>query len=228
MDAKFFDSLYEGDSLNGIKLAMGLTGGDFWPRVAGCSMLYRGSDMDLIDFSKILVVSDAEASEISPPTYVSPDSGSVYFYVIRRANNCGREEHTLSAAVKVSIDSNGELAKLLPNNVFDTRIEQVYGNKIWLVWYYCPIEQQSPPVCFKVYYDAGTGQIDYESPITTISYIGRRFYTYLSDVLDEGKYLFGIRVEDVAGMENASLSPIEVHLDSTNPNSINILSAKAV
>jgi len=228
MDAKFFDSLYEGGSPKGVKLRMGLTGGDFWPRVAGCSMLYRGSDMNLIDFSNILVVSDAEASEISPPTYVSHDSGSVYFYVIRRANNCGREEHTLSAAVKVSIDSNGELAKPLPNNVFGTRVEQVDSNKIWLVWYYCPIEQQSPPKCFKVYYDAGTGQIDYESPIATISYLGRRFYTYLSDVLEGGKYFFAIRVEGAAGMENNSLYSIEVHLGTTSPSGINILSAKVV
>lgn len=228
MDAKFFDSLYEGGSPKGVKLGMGLTGGDFWSRVAGCSMLYRGSGMDLIDFSNILAVSDAEASEISPPTYVSHESGSIYFYVIRRANNYGREEHTLSAAVKVSMDSNGELAEPLPNNVFETRAEQVDGNKIWLVWYYCPIEQQSPPVCFKVYYDAGTGQIDYESPIAAISYYGRRFYNYLSDVLDGGKYLFAIRAEGAAGTENNSLYSIEVHFGTTSPSGINILNAKTV
>jgi len=228
MDVKFFDSLYEGGSPNGVKLGMGLTGGDFWPRVAGCSMLYRGSGMDLIDFSNILAVSEEEASEISPPTYVTHDNCSVYFYVIRRANNCGREENTLSVAAKVSIDSNGELADPLPNKIFETRVEQVDGNKIYLVWYYCPIEQQSQPVYFKVYYDAGTGQIDYENPIATISYVGRRFYTYLSDVLEGGKYLFSIRAEDAAGTENFSLSPIEVHLATTSPGAINILSTKAV
>jgi hypothetical protein len=228
MDAKFFDSLYEGDSPNGVKLGMGLTGGDFWPRVAGCSLLYRGSGMDLIDFLNILTVSESEASEISPPTYVSHDNGSIYFYVIRRANNCGREERTLSAAVKVSIDSNGEMAEPLPNNVFETISEQVDGNKIRLVWYYCPIEQQSPPACFRVYYDAGAGQIDYGNPIATISYAGRRFYTYLSDVLDGGRYLFAIRAEDAAGTENNSLSPIEVRLNTTSPGAINILNAKAV
>jgi hypothetical protein len=228
MDAKFFDSLYEGGSPNGVKLGMGLTGGDFWPRVAGCSMLYRGSDMDLIDFSNILAVSEAEASEISPPTYVSHDNDSIYFYVIRQANNCGHEEHTLTAAVKFSIDSNGELAEPLPNSVFETRAGQVNGNKIWLVWYYCPIEQQSPPLCFKVYYDAGTGQIDYENPLATISYSGRQFYTYLSDVLDGGKYLFAIRAEDSGGTENDSLSPIKVHLETTSPGAINILNAKVV
>ena len=228
MDAKFFDSLYEGGSPNGVKLGMGLTGGDFWPRVAGCSMLYRGSGMDLIDFTNILAVSEVEASEISPPIYVSHDNGSICFYVVRRANNCGREESTLAAAVKISIDVSGELAQPQPNNVFEIRVEQVGGNKIWLVWYYCPIEQQSPPVCFKVYYDVGTGQIDYENPIATSSYAGRRFYSYRSDVLGGDKYLFAIRAEDAAGTENISLSQIEVHLDTANPGAINILSAKVV
>ncbi len=228
MDAKFFDSLYEGDSQNGVKLGMGLTGGDFWPRVAGCSMLYRGFGMDLIDFSNILAVCVAEASEISPPTYVSHDNGSIYFYVIRRANNCGSEEHTLAAAVKVSIDVNGELVEPQPNNVFETRAEQVDGDKVLLVWYYCPIEQRSQPVCFRVYYDAGTGQIRFENPIATISYAGRRFYAYQSDVLDGSKYLFAIRAEDAAGTENTSLFPIGVHLDTASPEAISILNAKAV
>ncbi|MBW8038508.1 MAG: hypothetical protein FVQ85_00750 [Planctomycetes bacterium] len=228
MDAKFFDSLYEGDSPNGVRLGMGLTGGDFWPRIAGCQMLYRGPSMDLIDFANILAVAEVDASGISSPSYVPHNSGSIYFYVIRRANYCGCEEHTLAAAVKVSIDSSGELAEPQPNDIFETRAEQVDGNKIWLVWYYCPIEQQSQPVCFNVYYDAGTGQIDYENPITTISYAGRRFYSYLSNVLVAEKYLFAIRVEDAAETENASLARIEVHLDTTSPGAINILSAKAV
>jgi hypothetical protein len=228
MDAKFFDSLYEGDSPNGAKLGMGLTGGDFWPRIAGCSLLYRGTAMSLIDFTNILAVSEAEASEISPSSYVPHNNGSIYFYVLRRANNCGYEEHTLAAAVKVSIDDSGELAEPQPNSVFETGAEQVDGSKIQLVWYYCPIEQQSPPACFNVYYDSGTGQIDYENPIATISYVGRMFYIYKSDPLDTGKYLFAIRVEDSAGMEKASLARIKVELNTASPSAINILSVKAV
>ena len=227
MDAKFFDSLYEGDSPNGVKLGMGLTDGDFWPRVAGCSVLYRGPGMEQIDFANLLVVAEAGASEISPPGYVTHNSGTIYFYVIRRANNCGCEEQTLAAAVKISIDAGGELAEPQPNNIFEARAEQVEGNKIQLVWYYCPIEQQSSPVCFNLYYDAGTGQIDYENAIATISYAGRRFYSYQSGTLDAGKYLFAIRAEDAAGMENASSAQIEIQLDTTSPDAIEILSVEA-
>jgi hypothetical protein len=228
MDAKFFDSLYEGDSPNGIRLGMSLTGGDFWSRIAGCSVLYRGTAMNMIDFTNILAVSEAEASEISPPNYIPHDNGSVYFYVLRRANNCGCEGQTLAAAVKVSIDDSGELAEPRPNSVFEVRARQVDGCKVQLVWYYCPIEQQSPPVCFHVYYDAGMGQVDYENPIATISYVGRMFYIYTSAPLDTGEYLFAIRVKDSAGVENSSLACIKVELNTASPSAINVLSVKVV
>ncbi len=206
MDAKFFNSLYEGDSPNGVKLGMGLTSGDFWPRVGGCSMLYRGSGMETIDFANILAVTEADASQIQPPSYVQHNSDSTYFYVVRRANNCGYQERTLAAAVKVSIDAGGDLVEPQPNNIFEVRVEQVAGDKIQLVWYYCPLKQQSVPVCFKVYYDGGAGQIDYGNAIATISYAGRRFYSYKSDSLDAGEYLFCIRAEDAAGAEDSSMA----------------------
>ncbi len=228
MDSKFFDSLYEGDSANGIKLGMGLTGGDFWPRIDGCSVLYRGPAMNLIDFTYLMAVTEMESSEISPPCYVPHDNNSTYFYVLRRINGYGYEEHTLAAAVKVSIGSSGELADPRPNDVFEAMAEQVDDSKVRIVWYYCPIEQQSLPAHFNVYCDAGTEQIDYENPISTISYASRMFYSYKSDVLDAGKYLFAIRIEDTIGTENTSLTLIRVELYSGSPAEINILSAKTI
>ena len=228
MDVKFFDSLYEGDSPNGARLGMGLTGGDFWPRVGGCSLLYRGPSMVLIDFTNILAVADAEASEISPPTCIIHDGGSIYFYMVRRVNSCGDEEYTLAAAVRISLDADGELAQPLPNNIFEVRTAQIQGNKIQLVWYYCPIEQQSPPVCFNVYYDSGSGQVNYENPIVVINYAGRRFYRYVTDILEGGIYLFAIRSEDLAGGENASLATIRVELCGDNPAEVTIVSALSI
>ena len=228
MDGIFFDSLYEGDSANGSKLAMGLTGGDFWPRIAGCQMLYRGSSFDDIDFADILAVAELGASEISPPSYLEHDDNSTFFYVVRRANKFGCQERTLVAAVKVSIDEQGNLARPRPNDVYGARVIQTESNKVEVFWYYCPIKQQSPPACFRIYYDAGTGQIDYENQIATVSYKGRRFYRYKSDILAAGRYLFVIRAEDAAGLETASRKQLEVQLDTTNPDDISILCAEAL
>jgi len=228
MEAKFFDSLYEGDSPNGVKLGMGLTGGDFWSRIAGCQMLYRGCCIDEIDFYNILTVTNIDAAEISPPSYVPHKSSSTYFYVTRRANNCGCEEHTIAAAVKVSLDADGELTAPKPNSIFEVKANRATGNKVELVWFYCPIGQESPPVCFNVYYDAGTGQIDYQNPLAAISYIGRRFYSYQSQSLNAGEYMFAIKTEDAVGVESNPSAPIKIQLDSTGPDTIEILIAEAV
>ena len=222
------EALFNGMTANAFKLGTTLSLGWFWVRVAGCSVLYRGSSMGEIDFVNILAVAEQDACEISPPSYISHNSGSTYFYVVRRFNNCGYQECTLAASVKVSIESTGELAKPQPNKVFDSVAELVDGNKIKLVWYYCPLEQKSQPMCFNVYYDGRTGQIDYENPLVIISYKGRKFYSYQSGALEAGRYLFAIRTEDASGKENSSLARLRIQLDPTNPDAIDILSAEGV
>ncbi|MBA7611768.1 hypothetical protein ES703_18997 [subsurface metagenome] len=222
------EALFNGMTANAFKLGTTLSLGWFWVRVAGCSVLYRGPSMERIDFTNILTVAEQNASEISPPSYIPHNNSSTYFYVIRRFSNCGYQELTLAAAAKVSIDANGELEKPQPSNIFSSKAEQVDGNKIQLVWFYCPLEQKSQPVCFNVYYDGGMGQIDYENPLAKISYEGRRFYSYQSGALGAGGYLFAIRAEDADGVENSSSAQLKIQLDTTNPDAIDILSTETV
>jgi len=221
-------SLFAGMTVDGFNLGTVLTLGWFWLRIAGCSILYRGENMDTIDFTKILVVANTDSIEISPPSYIKHKNGSTYFYVIRRTNNCGVQEQTMGAAVKVAIDADGNLKPLSPNNIFAVKAEEVNGNKIYLLWYYCPIEQKTKPVGFNVYYDEGTGQIDYEDSIKTIMYADRIFYSYTSDALSAGKYLFAIKPESIDGRENDSLRQIEIQISSTSPERIDILSTRTV
>jgi len=218
------EALFVGMTANAFKLSTVLTLGWFWPRIGGCSLLYHGSSMEQIDFANILAVAEVDADEISPPSYIQHSSNSTCFYVIRRANNCGDQEHTLSAAVKVSLSANGELVPRRPNSIFGARTRQLDGSKIQLVWFYCPVEQKSEPTCFKVYYDAGTGQIDYETCIAIISYFGRRFYSYQSDTLEADRYLFAIRAKDAASTKDSSLAQLRIQLDTTSPDAIDILS----
>lgn len=228
MDSKFFDSLYEGDSANGIKLGMGLTNGDFWARPAGCQMLYRGNSMETIDFDNILAVDEVDASQISPPDYVTHEASTTYFYVVHRVNNCGNEEQSLAAAVKVVIDANGDLAAAEPNDIFLVKAGQVEGSKVKLIWFYNPLEQESKPVCFKIYYDSGTGQVDYQNAIATITYAGRKFYSYQTNTLQAGRYLFTIRAKDASGIEDSSLAKLVIQITISSPKPIDILSAKAI
>jgi len=235
------DALFNGMTANAFKLGTSLSLGWFWVRVNGCSALYRGragGSMGEIDFgggTAILAVSEQNAREISPPNYIPHNNGSTYFYVVRRFNNCGYQEHTLAAAVKVIIDDDsGELAEPQPNNIANWKVEQVDSNKVRLLWFYCPIEQGSIPIRFNVYYDDRTGQIDYETPLNTdiIEYKGRRFYSFQSSDLETGggasEHLFAIRAEDAGSIENISLARLKIQLDTLRPDAIDILRAEAV
>ncbi|MEK7994717.1 MAG: LamG-like jellyroll fold domain-containing protein, partial [Planctomycetota bacterium] len=222
------DALFNGMSANAFKLGTTLSLGWFWVRVGGCSALYRGPGTEQIDFESILAIAEKDALEISPPNYLPHDDLSTYFYVVRRFNHCGYQELTLAAAAKVSLDAQGELAKPQPNKAFALSAEQTDSNKIRLTWFYCPLEQESQPARFNIYCDNGAGQIDYENPVGTVSYQGRKFYTYVSDTLQTGRYLFAVRAEDLAGSENVFLDCLAIEISSAAPDAITILEAETV
>ncbi|KPL20743.1 MAG: hypothetical protein AMJ75_11280, partial [Phycisphaerae bacterium SM1_79] len=217
------DALYNGMTANAFKLGTVLTSGWFWTRVNGCTALFRGCSMELIDFDNILAFSEPDAEQISPPNFVPHEAGSTYFYVVHRFNNCGSQERTLSAVVKISIKSDGSLKEPQPNKIFAVRAEQTEGNCIKLVWFYSPLEQKSPPISFRIYFDNKSGQIDYENPLATIDYQGRKFYSYESSELYAGQYQFAIRAENAEGVRDESQARLRIQLDSQIPESIDIL-----
>ncbi|MFC1676915.1 hypothetical protein ACFL3G_07630 [Planctomycetota bacterium] len=230
METKFLlnNSLLNGMTAHAFRLGTVLTQGWFWTRVLGCTVLYRGLSMEAVDFDKVLCVSAIDAESVSPPSYVSHDNDTMYFYVVRRVNKCGDQEYTLAAAVKVVIDGNGDIAEAGPNDIFVVKVGQVEGSKAEFIWFYSSIEQNSEPICFKVYYDNGTGQVDYQNAIATIDYEGRRFYSYETGVLGAGRYLFAIRVEDSAGVDDGSMAQISFELEADNPPVIEILNEATV
>jgi len=221
-------ALFNGMTAEAYKLGTNLTLGWFWARVGCCRVLYRGLSMNSIDFGNILVVGEADATEISPPVYVAHKSGETYFYVVRCANTCGEEERTLGCAVMVALDGDGEPARPEPNDVFMLNAEQFSGNRVRLSWFYCPIEQQSEPAFFRIYFDGGTGVIDFENTLAAVEYRGRFSYSYESDSLGPGRYLFAVRAEDSAGTHDGSCRRLGTGLDSGNQRAIEILGVEAI
>jgi len=222
------DALFAGMTANAFKLGTTLGLGWFWVRLGGCSALYRGPGMDGIEFGRILSVDGPDAETVSPPDWVEHESGSRYFYVLRRFNRCGIPEQSLGAAVAVSIGGDGGLAEREPNKVFSVRAEVVEGEKVRVVWFYSPLGQQSEPTCFNVYSDGGTGQVDYADPLAMVSYRGCCYYSYVSDGLSPGRYLFAVRARDAEGAEDGSTCPVAIELSGDGPNSAGILNVGAL
>jgi len=228
MDAKFFNSLYEGDSANGVKLGMGLTGGDFWAQVAGCQNLYRGPNADDVDFDTLLVVADIDEESLSVPSFAGHQALSSYVYVLRRVNGCGDEEHTFGAAVKVSFDGQGNLIETGCNDIFALAAKQIQGPKVLLVWYYCPVSQADKCVSFNIYWDNGSGEIDYVNKLAAVDYAGSRYYSFETDVLSEERYQFCIRAESASAQENEHLGTIQIQVRDVAPQGVEISEAKTI
>jgi len=228
MDVKFFDSLFEGDSANGVKLGMGLTGGDFWPRVGGCQNLYRGQDGNIIDFENILAVTEIEEESITVPSFAQHQAGASYVYVLRRANCCGYEEHSFGAAVKVAFDDQGNLVEPGCNDVLSLAAKQIAGPRVRLMWYYFPIGQGAEPVSFNIYSDGGTGEIDYGSALGSVDYIGPRYYSFETGVLSEDSYKFCVRGLMRDGEENGDLATVRIQIRDLAPQGVEMLQAQAI
>jgi len=225
MDTIFLrEALYKGKTGNSFTLGTALTLGWFWSRVKGCSLLYRGDDVEQFEFANIIASADVNVEQISPPSYLQHNNNSTCFYLIRRVNGCGYQEYTLSAAVKIAIDNNGNLASPRPNSIRNIKVKQIANGKMQLLWYYCPLEQEIEPDCFKIFCDNGTGQINYENPIALIKYVGRKFYRYQSNIPEAGRYIFVIKAQDTAGTESNIGKILSVCTDTNIPNVIEILS----
>lgn len=217
------ETLFAGQTANGFKLGIAPSLGWFWLRINGCRIVYRGGSMESVDFEEVLAVAGSDAGEIGLPNYLSHEPGQVWFYVVRCANRCGRIEQTLRAAVKVAINASGGLQAARPNDVFEPAARQISDGKVELVWHYCPIEQRSCSAQMRVYFDGGTGEVDYQNSVATVAYKGRRFYRYQSGQLEQGRYLFAIRAVDAMGSERESLGQVAVEVSGENAEAIEII-----
>lgn len=219
MEIKFFDSLCDGDSVNGIALCLGLTDGDFWTRTAGVQLLYKGQSIDDIDFGRFEDVSNInEKYEISAGQPLSR-----WFHVVRRVNCCGIEEQTINAAIMVELDSQGNLVEQSCNKIFNVSAKQVEENKILLKWFYQPIHQVKKIYCFKIFCDNGSGIIDYKNPIGNVNYAGRRFYRFVTDALPGSNYRFCIRAFAKDNSNDEFKGQIKIGLNRQSPDGISLL-----
>ncbi len=217
------DALFNGMTSNAFKLSTAFSMSWFWMRNNGCNALYRGMSIDRVDFEDILKTFDSESENISPPSFCEHENDSSYYYIIRRFNQCGVMEQTIRAAVKVSFDSNGNIEVSRPNLIFTLNAEVIEDNKVRLNWLYCPLEQKSVPVCFRIYFDNGSGQIDYINSIAEIEYIGRESYHFVTQSLETKTYLFAVRAASLDGIESVSAKNINVQLENDKQLSIEIL-----
>jgi len=219
METKFFDSLFSGDSANGIKLCMGVTEGDFWARLGSVQLLYMGQD-DNVDFGRIAASSNIDNDSIE---VASGQPLTRWLYIARRVNCCGIEEQTLSAAARAEFDNLGNLIEQSCNKIFTACAKQTGGSKILLKWFYQPIHQSKRIDKFEIYYDNATGTIDYQNPIGSVNYAGRKFYQFVTGELVGDSYKFCIRAIAADDSDDGFMGQIIIQFNRQSPDGVSIL-----
>lgn len=222
------DALANGLSSTAFKLGTTLTRGWFWARRRGCTAVYRGPNVARVDFRHILQVADPGAGVIVLPAGLSHPPASTHCYLVQRFNSHGAPEGTTTAAVMVRIGPDGRLAPPAPNAVVGLKGEWIGGHRLRLTWLYCPLDQETAPREFHIYWDSGAGGIDLEHPFATIPYQGRRFYRWETEPLGGGPYLFAVRSCGANHSASRSLVSVACPVASLPPAAPTILGAGAV
>jgi hypothetical protein len=146
--------------------------------------------------------------------------------VVRRFNGSGNHERTKAAAVAVGIGLDGRLVEPGPNNIFSIDCRRTIEGQLCLVWFYCPLDQQSAPAQFRIYRSSPAGPIDFENPLAIVPYEGRRFYCYRTDIPEEGRYQFAVKAVNTEGIESASPSLVTCQIQDLPPETPTILAAE--
>jgi len=229
MDAKFRkDAIFNGMTSNAFKVGTVLSLGWFWARIGGCCVLYRGDSIWRVDLEGVIAVANKDAGQIEVPVSVRQEKGTSYYYVLRWINCLGEEEKSFSAVGRVAIDDSGEVAEPRPNELLWLQARCVDSGQVELLWFYNPVCQETEPDYFGLYWDGGTGWIDYDDAIGTVAYAGRRFYRYLAGPFEQGEYIFGVRAETGGGAGSKRGSEVMIQLDGANPDSVSIITAESM
>jgi hypothetical protein len=222
------DVLPNGMTPTAFPLGTTLTQGWFWARHRGGAAVYRGPSLAEVDFSHILCVTDPGPGDIVLPAGLSHPPESTHCYVVRRFNSRGDFEETAAAATLVRLGSDGQLIPPAPNGVLGLTGRQRAGDKLQLTWFYAPLDQEAAPQEFRVYWDGGTGLVDWEHPLATVLYEGRRLYEYEAGPLDGGRYAFVVCPGTAQRGEAAWHARLVCSVTRDSPAAPMILGAEAV
>jgi hypothetical protein len=223
------EMLFHGRSAEGFRYGTILTRGRFWALRRGAGAVYRGAGADpaAAAFGSPVMVDRAGAKQFVLPAYLEHGPGSIWCYVLRRFNASGEQERTTGASTVVRLDAAGQLAPGVPNAVYMPRAMRTADGRVRVTWFYCPLQQAAGPRAFRVYWDAGTGQLDLEHALGEVRYAGRRFYRYETEPLGAGACRFAVRAVAASGAEGL-LYAGQVAGQAGTPSAPDIVSVEAV
>lgn len=195
-----------------------LTGGWFWARVRGGYLLYRGrGGRGQIDWRQPAGAAGFDAREIHEFPWKPRGPAGSYRYGVTAIGCAGMEAAPTAEAVGCGVDDNGVLIGGLPGEVERLWAEPAAQGRVLLRWCYSAQYEAARPSEFRIYDDAGTGQIDYSHSVGSTAWdLRRQVYSWLSGTYEPGvRMRFGVRARNAAGP--AAGAEVEVVVGGNGP-----------
>ncbi len=194
MDVKFFDGLFEGDSVNGVKLCLGLTGGDFWARIGGALVCREVKEVQCSSRADISVVFDVCAVRAAVRIFDTPVPGEVYNFGLSTVSGDGVERFLEHALCFAKFADNGSFT---PNycGAVDCLSSRLVDGDVVLRWSHYGSVPADQPDSFEVYNAQAGGDLSQLASAATLEYAG------------PGNYY--CKVEYVQGMSHLCVVPVK-------------------
>jgi hypothetical protein len=197
-------------------------GGRAWVRRAGGHLLYRGDDINTIDWDiPVGAVSPTSATPGTIKNYVGfPFSADSNYAFGLRAVGCGGiEDDNVFNVVRFRTDGSGVPIPRVPNPPIGVTAVQRPNGFILIRWTYNSFNQEVPPAGWRVYYSSSDDAIEYSSPLSAPG------TSFLFDAIGYGfvsgdRLNFGVRSVSGNGDEESNTNSTSIILDLTPPDEL--------
>lgn len=186
--------------------------------------LYRGQDGD-IDYETGVAEMALADTEVSIAAQDLPP-GTVWHFVRRQVRvDCGLESASSDPCIIV-VNADGSVSPGAPNVPIGLTAEALVGGKVRLRWRYSTDRQAKPPHGFAVY-QAQAKPFDDTPAGLVVGGMGLMDqFTWISDVLADGMWLFAVRSFNNDGGLSDLSSVVSVTVDGLGPPAIQTLLAE--
>ncbi len=215
-----YDSIHRGWTVRGIANGVSAMNGWGVPRVAGGYNLYRGSgSADAIDFTSPVGAAGRDVVGISNFAWRPHAVSTRYYYAVKSIGGGGVESEGSLPARVAEFDGGGGLIGLRPNAPTGLAVRATAGGAFALRWLYGSRLEAAAPSAFRIYHDAGTGTVDYNTLVASVPYVrGRAHFVYASAGFAHGsRRVWAVRAVTDEGVEDGNVVTAFGWADATAP-----------
>jgi len=230
----YYDPLFFGATFTGVVHGVGLMlGVGGWCQPGGMHVLYRGSSRVSIDYDTPVGAAGPGVSSITLFPWITHDADTSYYYTclpIGAGGVAAVPNSKTPQIVRVRIDGEGDAMAPAPMAPRNLRVTPVAAGAFRISWTYPQTTQAPAPSTFNIYTNGGSGDVDYESSIATVtarlSGRGAGCYGWISSAYDHAtRVTFAVRAEDSDGDEDQNVAVASAVADAEGPSAAEIVAA---